>query len=113
MNIKAFEPPQDCGERLLPVLIDDIARTDPERTFAAVPKSANPEDGFEDISYYNLSTAISRCSWWIEENIGQSTDFEPLAYIGPLDLLYHVFTFAAIKTGHKVECRTPGLERSY
>ncbi len=106
MDLSNLQPPQHCGQRLLPVLIDDIARTDPHRVFAAIPKSANPKDGYEDITYHNFSTAINRCSWWIEKEIGKGSDFETVAYIGPLDLLYHIFTFAAIKTGHKVISRT-------
>lgn len=99
---QATSPPGNVGKRLLPVLIDDIAASDPERVFASIPLTNDPATGFRDVNFTHLSKAIDRCSWWVKEQLGCSTSFETLAYIGPLDLLYHILAFACVKTGHKV-----------
>ena len=99
---QATSPPVKAGKRLLPVLIDEIAASDPERVFASIPQTNDPSAGFRDVNFTHLSNAIDRCSWWVKEQLGCSTSFETVAYIGPLDLLYHILAFACVKTGHKV-----------
>jgi hypothetical protein len=96
------QPPPQCGRRLLPVLIDDIAFTSPTRLFVAIPKPSHPRDGFIDINYFAFARAINKCAWWIEKELGRGQLFETIAYIGPLDLLYPILIFAAVKTGYKV-----------
>ena len=99
---QATNPPVNAGKRLLPVLIDEIAASDPERVFASMPQTNDPSAGFRDVTFVHLSKAIDRCSWWVKEQLGCSNSFETVAYIGPLDLLYHILALACVKTGHKV-----------
>lgn len=103
MDVELPPPPVEYGKRLLPTLIDDTARDDPGRIFAVIAKTVDIEDGFIDVSYRRLSTAINSCAWWMETKLGRNLNFATIAYIGPLDLLYHIVTLAAIKTGNKVE----------
>lgn len=105
MDTEKSLPPPNCGKRLLPTLIDQIAQENAERIFCVVPKSLNPEDGVRDVSYRDLAQAINRCSWWIRQELGEGVDFATIAYLGPLDLMYHILTIAAIKTGFKVKGR--------
>lgn len=86
----------------MPALIDEIASTSPMRLFVAIPKPPHPRDGFIDISYFTFARAINKCAWWIEKELGRGQLFETIAYIGPLDLLYPILIFAAVKTGYKV-----------
>lgn len=102
MQTTISEVPPDCGRRLLPTLIDDIARSNPDRPFASLPKTTDPRDGFIDINFRTIATAINRCAWWIETEFGRSLDFESLAYMGPSDLRSAILIIAAIKTGYKV-----------
>ncbi|KAI4226531.1 MAG: hypothetical protein LQ349_006860, partial [Xanthoria aureola] len=95
MDTELSPPPLGYGKRLLPSYIDEIARDDPNRTFALIPRSTSVEAGYNSISFHQLSQAIDRCAWWIETTLGRSFDFTTLAYIGPLDLLYHILTLAA------------------
>ncbi len=90
------------GHRLIPQLIDERAKSDPHDPCWSVRRSSNLSDGFRDISYGQVARAINRVSWWIEQNVGKSTTFETLAYMGPPDLRYAVLTVAAQKTGHVV-----------
>lgn len=94
------DPPFDCGRRVIPKLIDEIACFDPGRTFISVPKSTNLENGYEDISYARFAKAVNRCSWWIEDRLGSESRFQTLAYQGPLDVRYLMVLVAASKTGH-------------
>jgi len=91
-----------CGQRLLPTLIDEIARSDPERPFAAIARTTKPEDGYDDVTFYRFAKAIDRCAWWLENKLGKGAGHETIAYIGSLDLMYHIVTLAAVKTGHTV-----------
>ena len=90
------------GQRLLPTLVDEHARSSPEDTFVAIPRSTDLKEGYRDISYGTFSTAVNQCSWWLERSLGTGQGHDTLGYIGPSDLLYPIIAFAAIKTGYKV-----------
>ena len=89
------------GQRLIPHLIDDIAHNKGSRIYCSLAKSSKISDGFQDISYGAFANSINRLAWWIEENLGKSSTFETLSYIGPPDLRYIILTVAAQKTGYK------------
>lgn len=95
----------DYGHSLIPSLIDIRAQEDPQRPVWSMPSSSNLADGFRDITYGQVARAINRTAWWIDENVGKSTTFETLAYMGPPDLRYAILTIAAQKTGHTVSRR--------
>jgi len=95
-------PSANCGTRLIPALIDELATTDAARVFASFPRTTNIEDGFEDTTYGELARAINKCAWWMEHTLKRSEKFETLQYVGPQDLRYVILLLAAIKTGYKV-----------
>jgi len=39
-----------CGQRLLPVYIDEVAQTNPSRPFVSVAKTSNALDGYFDVT---------------------------------------------------------------
>jgi len=90
------------GQRLLPRLIDERADQGWQRPWASIPRSKDLSQGFRDISYREFSNAIDRCAYWIKDNIGISTTFEPLVYFpgASLDIRYQILVMAAVKTGH-------------
>ena len=96
------EPPPQCGKRLLPQLIDQIAKADPDRALVSIPRGADVADGYIDVSFKTLAIAIDRCAWWIDENVGRSNELAPIFFIGPTDIRYLLILFAAAKTGHVV-----------
>ena len=71
------------GHRLLPRLVDELARTTPNRVFALIPRSAQYADGLQEVTISTFARAINRAAALIESNIGKGTDFETIAYIGP------------------------------
>ena len=95
--------PNDCGRRLVPGVVDDIAAKYPNKPFISLAKTADPADGFEDITYHTFARAVDRCAWWIEKSLGRSSTFQTLfTYLEPQDLRHGILVLAAIKTGYKV-----------
>lgn len=90
-------------EALLPTLIDERARLEPDRLYCAFLKTVNVNDGVVKLSYSEFANAVNRLAWFIEETFGKSDDFTTLAYVGLTDIRYALVTLAAAKTGHKVK----------
>lgn len=89
------------GSRLLPTVVDDTAKTDPDLPYAYVPTSANVKDGFKAITFHDIASSTNYIAAWIHQTLGPSSSFETLAYIGPGDLRYAVVFLAAVKCGYK------------
>lgn len=89
------------GQRLVPQVLDELASTDPQRVYAAIPKTAEVKDGYQDITVADLALAVNFTAKWIEDKFGKSADFETITYIGLSDLRGVVTFLAAVKTGYK------------
>lgn len=101
-------PPRDYSKKILPVAIDEIARTQPERVWASLPMDDwDLSQGFEDISFARLAKAIDAVAHSIEKSFGRSSTFETFAYLGVPDARYQIVQAAAIKTGYKVLLPSP------
>lgn len=90
------------GRRLVPRVLDELAKTDPERVYAAFPKTADVKDGYRDITVVDLARCVNFMANWIENKFGRSDSFETITYIGLSDLKGIVTLLASIKTGYKV-----------
>ncbi|KAI8946250.1 acetyl-CoA synthetase-like protein [Xylaria longipes] len=92
-------PPPQCGQRLPPVLLDEIAVRDPGRVLYSIAKTDKMQDGFRDINYKTVANAVNRCAHWLKQALGtgQSRVF---CYLGPIDLRYIILVMAAPKAGH-------------
>lgn len=89
------------GRRLVPQVLDDLASNNPHRVYAAIPKTAEVKDGYQDVTVADLACAVNFMSKWIEDKFGKSTNFETITYIGLSDLKGVVTFLAAVKTGYK------------
>lgn len=98
----AFTDRVEYGRRLIPQLIDERAGKGWKQPLTSFSRSANPIDGFVDISYRQFANAINRCAWWMQGVLGESHEHNIVAYTGPFDIRYGIMTIAAIKTGFKV-----------
>ena len=76
-------PPTDYGHRLIPSLVDEYARTDPDYVFALIPRTVNFADGLQKITISTFARAVNEIAWRCESVLGKSTDFDTIAYIGP------------------------------
>ncbi|EME39170.1 hypothetical protein DOTSEDRAFT_75048, partial [Dothistroma septosporum NZE10] len=91
--------------RLIPHVVSDRAKQRPQQIWAAIPK--NPVDasaGYEEVTFARLNYAVTRAAQWMQETLDDRPPSkvpraEPLAYIGPPDTRYIIFTIAAIKAG--------------
>ena len=93
----------DAGRRLIPVVIDQIAKSEPDATFVESPVSSTTyEAGYRPITFRQFANAINGAAWWLEKELGKGQKHETLAYIGPNDLRYIILVVAAVKTGYKV-----------
>ncbi|KAH8204592.1 hypothetical protein TruAng_001221 [Truncatella angustata] len=96
------------GRRLMTSVIDDRARSNPQKTFMSIPAGKSVIDGQRDISYGDLAQAIHCSAWWIEETLGKGVDFPPIAtYLHPTDFRHVLLTFGAIKSGYKMFYSSP------
>lgn len=102
-------PPSQCGERLLPVLIDERAAAHHSRPLFRISVSdKNVDQGFRDISYALFANAINRLTHWMRHNLGRPQhEAQPFVYLASLDLRYHITLMAAVKAGFSVFVPSP------
>ncbi|KAI8312274.1 Non-canonical non-ribosomal peptide synthetase FUB8 [Colletotrichum sp. SAR11_59] len=90
-------------QRLIPQALADALAEKPDRTWVSYAISNDiAQDGFRDITIRQLATAVDRLAWYIDDNIGKSSDFDTVMYYGLADVRYIITLIAGIKTGHSV-----------
>ena len=90
----------DFSRQLMPVVIDQIAREEPDAAFISLTN----ETGYTTISFGQYANAINGVAWWLEHNIGKGDLGEALAYMGTGggDIYYAILLVAAHKAGYYV-----------
>lgn len=78
----SIHPSPSYGQRLLPVVIDDAARDEPDRVIFYVPRNNQPSQGYEVVTVSIFSNAINRLCWWLESQLGSQTAPKTIGYIG-------------------------------
>jgi non-ribosomal peptide synthetase component F len=94
-------PSPECGRRLPPVLLDQIAAEDPNRVLYSITVTDQVQDGFQDLTYETVANAVNRCAHWLKSTLG-TDKHRVFCYLGPLDLRYIILVMAAPKAGHTV-----------
>ncbi|KAI1078275.1 acetyl-CoA synthetase-like protein [Whalleya microplaca] len=95
------------GRRLMPSVLDELAKENPSRLFAAIPKSSDVEQGFVDITVADAARCVNFMAQWIEDRFGKSQRFETISYIGIADLRGPLIFQAAVKCGYKLLLPSP------
>lgn len=100
LNPKPASDGPDISRQLMPVLIDQIAKDEPEASFL----SLSNENGYTTITFAQYANAINGVAWWLEHTIGKGHLGEALAYFGSGggDLYYAILLIAAHKAGYYV-----------
>ncbi|TKX26462.1 MFS transporter-like protein 16 [Elsinoe australis] len=98
----SFDSAVASGKRSLAVLIDERAKQKHARPYASIPLSNDVDAGYVDISYTRFANAINRCAQSLLADLGPSTSFEPIIYIGPSDFRYQILAIAASKAGYSI-----------
>lgn len=90
------------GSRLMPVVVDETATREPTLPYGYMPLTANVNDGFKTVTFSDIATATNHLAGWIHENLGPSSSFETLAFMGLTDIRYVIAFLAGVKCGYKV-----------
>ena len=93
-----------CSQRTLPGTIDAIAIDFPTQTWARFSESqqALEQGRLVSVSFADLSNAINRLAWFIDDILPQRNDLETIAYVGPSDIRHYILACAASKCRLKV-----------
>lgn len=99
------------GRRLIPNIVDETARVDPDRPVYSIPfasenaplelkdtssrgnvhsvpgSSNHVTQGFRDVSARIFANAVDRVAWWLDAELGKGSSFPSIGYIGPRKLL--------------------------
>lgn len=97
----------EYGKRLIPHIIDDLALNEPDRITYSIVKSADVSQGMVEISAKAMAQAVDKAAWWLQSQIGETSESQMVGYIGPHDLRYVVLTYACIKAGHQILFLSP------
>ncbi|KAI0490870.1 acetyl-CoA synthetase-like protein [Xylaria cf. heliscus] len=95
------------GRRLMPSVLDELARSDKPKLFGAFPNSNDLSDGFRDITVADIARCVDFTAAWIADHFGRSNSCETLAYIGIPDFRGVVAFYAAVKCGYKLLVPSP------
>lgn len=95
-----LEPPY--GSRMLPHVVDELAKLHPLRVYASIPLSSDISQGFRDVTMLEIAHGVNHFAFWLEYSLGRSSSFETLCYIGVSDLRYAIVFLGAVKCGYKV-----------
>ncbi|RBQ78881.1 hypothetical protein FVER14953_21390 [Fusarium verticillioides] len=80
-------PIAELGRRLIPRILDDMSRDEPDRVIYSIAKSADISEGFDEITARDFADAVNKTAWWLEGLVGKSESFQTIGYIGLLKLL--------------------------
>ena len=93
------------GQRLPLRIIDERAQKEPGREWLSIPRTSEPADGWEKITYRQAAKAINRIAHRITAVAGAADpgEFPTIAYVGLNDSRYLAFMYGAVKAGYKVD----------
>ncbi|KAK4948799.1 hypothetical protein LTR28_007352, partial [Elasticomyces elasticus] len=92
------------GQRLLPHLLRDVSKQEPQKTWALTFDSSDISKGFRTVTVRDINNAVNATAWWMQDQFGRSDDFETIAYIGISDIRYEIVHLASINCGYKLLC---------
>lgn len=91
------------SNELLPIILENRAKTDPHGVWAKFPISPTTyTEGFRSATHLELLNAVNKVAWLLEMSLGRSESFETIAYLGPNDIRSIIIVIGGIKTGYKV-----------
>ncbi|RBR13756.1 hypothetical protein FVER53590_13560 [Fusarium verticillioides] len=101
-------PIAELGRRLIPRILDDMSRDEPDRVIYSIAKSADISEGFDEITARDFADAVNKTAWWLEGLVGKSESFQTIGYIGLHDIRYFLLNLACVKVGYQVIFLSPG-----
>ncbi|KAL5589751.1 hypothetical protein FOVSG1_011618 [Fusarium oxysporum f. sp. vasinfectum] len=89
--------PANCGNRLIPQILDDLASAEPDRIIYSWARSSDLSQGFRHVSARAFTKAVDKTAWLLQRELGVTSEIRAVGYIGPHDLRQILLTFACIK----------------
>lgn len=77
----------DYGRRLIPQILDGVAKTDPNRIVYSLAIFNDGRRDFRHISAIQFARAVDKTSWWLQSEVGAGKGIQLLGYIGPRMML--------------------------
>jgi acyl-CoA synthetase (AMP-forming)/AMP-acid ligase II len=87
--------------KLLVTSIEEKARWFAEHTVFRYAAGDWENDGYRNLTWSQWADAINKVAYWLDEQLGTSTDVDTVAYLGPNDIRYSVLLPAVMKTRRK------------
>ncbi|KAG5928420.1 putative NRPS-like protein biosynthetic cluster [Claviceps sorghi] len=104
--------------RLFPVVVDQIASSEPGQPYIYQPKSSQLEDGWAPITFGELANAVNHVAHLMAGTVKRESKdkFPTLVYVGPNDVRTAIVLLAAVKAGCQAffisPRNTPEIQRS-
>ncbi|KAF5565221.1 nonribosomal peptide synthetase [Fusarium napiforme] len=105
------------GRRLIPQILDRLAKADPERVVYSITSFADGVPAFKDITAQDFARAVDKTAWWLHKHLTEMNGapngdpaqehavtqkplkIQALGYIGPHDIRHVLLTYGAVKAG--------------
>lgn len=85
---------------LLPAIIDQLARDEPDALWGEYPASTRTlDEGYKQLSYKQFANAVNGVAHQIETTLGKRDAEEPLAFLAANDPRCAIALVAAMKAG--------------
>jgi acyl-CoA synthetase (AMP-forming)/AMP-acid ligase II len=90
-------------KRLMVNIVDETAQSNPDQEWVSVPRSSDPKDGWNPITFKQAANAINRVAHKLVATSGQpkKNEFPTVAFIAHNDVRYIVFALGAVKAGYQ------------
>ncbi|KAL5385186.1 hypothetical protein DPSP01_004994 [Paraphaeosphaeria sporulosa] len=98
----AIEGTQNYGKRLIPQILDALARSEPDRIIYSLASFADQTAQFQTITAAEFAKAVDKTAWFLHDRLkehhdGSGQKIVPVGYIGPHDLRHILLIYGAIK----------------
>jgi hypothetical protein len=87
----AIDNPHGYGKRLIPQILDSLARSDPDRIIYSLASFPDETAHFRTISASAFAKAVDKTAWFLRDRLkerieAQGKSILPIGYIGPRKL---------------------------
>ncbi|TGO25778.1 hypothetical protein BPAE_0073g00440 [Botrytis paeoniae] len=88
------------ANRLIPHILEEEARENPQRIIAMVAKTSDISEGFDEVNAGQFLRGVDFLAHWIDSYKSKSSSMETFAFIGSQDFRYPIIEIACMKTGN-------------
>lgn len=88
------------ANRLIPHILEEEARENPQRVIAMVAKTSDISEGFNEVNAEQFLRGVDFLAHWVDSYKSKSSSAETFAFIGSQDFRYPIIEIACMKTGN-------------